>query len=323
MNKRITVAAFHDALERQLAGLQADPALAKRIISAEKKENKMDKKIRTGFVLVLASLFVLAAAAYAAPALYRVITWRGKTTRTEILLENTNETQQIDASISDFLQTVPDEQTVFAWYEDNDRTIIASSLHKMQKRFSTSKQFLQYLSDCQTLTPPHWLPDGELDYFDAIVFMDCKASGEYEQLAQDDRQRLHYTRFRIADDSAFASGYDFTLVFKDGRALHIQSNLQSAATSDEALLLNDTQTAQEIQIDGMTEALLITSSDSANPDGLIMRRRLNDPVAWKQLPYNKFINDEGDNLYAVEYISVWTFNWENAEELINMFSHSR
>ena len=323
MNKRITVAAFHDALERQLAGLQADPALAKRIISAEKKENKMNKKIRAGFVLVLASLFVLAAAAYAAPALYRVITWRGKTTRTEMLLENTNETQQMDASISDFLQTVPDEQTVFAWYEDNERTIIASSLHKMQKRFSTSKQILQYLSDCQTLTPPHWLPDGELDYFDAIVSMDCKAAGEYEQLAQDDRHRLHYTRFRIADDSAFASGYDFTLVFKDGRALHIQSNLQLDAHPEEALLLNDTQTAQEIQIDGMTEALLITSSDPANPDGLIMRRYLSDPVAWKQLPYNEYVNENDNNLYAAEYISVWAFNWENAEELINMFSHSR
>ena len=323
MNKRITVAAFHDALERQLAGLQADPALAKRIISAEKCENKMKRQFPVRFSLVLAALLVLAAAAYAGPALYRVVTWQGQITRTETLTGNAIDTQQMNASISDFLHTIPDEQTAFAWYEDDRRNIIASGLHKMQKHFTTDEQFSQYLSACQTLTPFHWLPNGELDYFDAIVSMDCKAAGEYEQLAQDDRHRLHYTRFRIADDSAFASGYDFTLVFKDGRALHIQSNLQSAATSDEALLLNDTQTAQEIQIDGMTAALLITSSDSANPDGLIMRRRLNDPVAWKQLPYNKFINDEGDNLYAVEYISVWAFNWENAEELINMFSYSR
>ena len=43
MNKKISADDFHDAIERQLSGLEPDPWLAQRIIASDKEEVKVKK----------------------------------------------------------------------------------------------------------------------------------------------------------------------------------------------------------------------------------------------------------------------------------------
>ena len=53
MNKKISADDFHDAIERQLSGLEPDPWLAQRIIASDKEEVKV-KKISHATVIIVA-----------------------------------------------------------------------------------------------------------------------------------------------------------------------------------------------------------------------------------------------------------------------------
>ena len=78
MNKKITAAEFHDAVERELSGLKPDLFLAKHVIAADKGEAGMKRKLSVGLIFAIALMLVLVTAACAVTGLYRGVTWDGK-----------------------------------------------------------------------------------------------------------------------------------------------------------------------------------------------------------------------------------------------------
>ena len=66
----------------------------------------------------------------------------------------------------------------------------------------------------------------------------------------------------------------------------------------------------------MDDALLIIAADPAYPDGLILQRRLPEPVRLKQLPLNDHLPEADDRCYAYEYVTVWGYHLEEPEGLL-------
>lgn len=66
MSEKISRKAFQASLNRRLSGLQADPALAHRILAMEEKETKMAKKTAASLVIAIILLGVLGTGALAA-----------------------------------------------------------------------------------------------------------------------------------------------------------------------------------------------------------------------------------------------------------------
>ena len=327
MNEKISAEAFRVSLDRSLSGLKADPRLAQSIIASEKGERKMKKKWSVSLLCALAVLLGLATVAYAVSGLYRAVTWQGEISRTvepaqtpETPAEGTFPDQKMNEALLSFMADVPDEETVFAWLEDGNHEILCSELHKARKTFSSAEEFLRYMSGVQALTAPVWLPDGETEYYSAEVYMDCPASGTYELLENSRQGPIRYTRFLIGESGAAVTGYNLTFTLVDGRAFLIGSALRKASSSEEALLLREGETAEKVSVPGMSDALLIRAEDPNYPDGLLMRRKLDQPVRWKQLPYNDHLIPDGDNIYDEEYITVWAHHLENPEELLKLFS---
>ena len=139
MNKRITAEDFYNAIERQFSDLKPDPWLAQRIIASEKGEAKVKKKLSVSVIVALL-LLALATVALAVTGLYRVINWQGDVTRTIEFSQKSNSeiVQSVPEewymesmeSLNSFISEIPDEETTFAWYNNDDGSIKCSKLHK-------------------------------------------------------------------------------------------------------------------------------------------------------------------------------------------------
>ena len=318
MNDSISAQEFRQSLDRALCGLQADPGLAGRILARERGEKKGKKKLT--FLVLAAALLVLTTAAFAVTQIYRVINWRGEITRTAELPQSAEtliSSADLD-SLADFISGIPDAETAFAWYEAEDGGIQRSELHKTQVQFSSVEAFDQALSGASQLTAPAWLPEGEIAECAAKICMECKAFGQYALIQSSLSGRLRYNRFLIDEASAVATSYELTLALTDGSLFSIRSELRETA-SLEPLMLRDGETAKKIAVPGMDDALLIIAADSAYPDGLILQRRLPEPVRLKQLPLNDHLPEADDRCYAYEYVTVWGYHLEEPEGLLRLF----
>ena len=85
-------------------------------------------------------------------------------------------------------------------------------------------------------------------------------------------------------------------------------------------MLREGETAKKVSIEGMSDALLIMAEDPAYPDGLIMQRKLDEPVQLKQLPLNNRLEESDDRNCQYEYITVWVYNCDDPECLLELFS---
>ena len=325
MNNSISASEFKAAIDRCLSDIKTDPGLARRVMAAEKGKPLARKTPSVRFVCALAVLLLLASAACAA-GLYRAVTWKGAIRESVEPVQTPKQSAEatqtgwtMDDALRSFIADVPEEQTAFVWYENERHEIQNSELHKKKKTFSSHEAFLRYMADARQLTVPARLPEGEVAYYSAEVSMDCAASGAYERLESNRKGPLQYSRFRIDEDAAVATGYSLVIGMQDGRSFHIQSELRSAL-SEEALLLRDGETARSIAIPGMADALLIQSEDPAYPDGLLMRRTLDEPVQWKLLPLNDHMQSDDDNFFREEYVTVWAHSVESEGELLRLFS---
>lgn len=319
MNDKLSGEKFRASIDRSLSGLKADPGLARRILSQEKGEKPMKKKLSVSLALILALLLGLTAAAFAATALYRVVNWQGDVTRTEDSLQIPEPQPSADQdALNDFISEIPDAETAFAWYAGEDGGIQSSALHKTQAQFSAVDPFLRALTGAEQLTAPAGLPREEMAECSARIYTECKALGQYTLIQSSASGSLRYNRFLIDDASAVATGYELTLATADGSLFSIRSELRESA-SPEPLMLREGETARRVAVPGMDEALLITAADDAYPDGLILQRRLPEPVRLKQLPLNDRLLEADDRCCAYEYVTVWGYRLPEAERLVQLF----
>ena len=106
---------------------------------------------------------------------------------------------------------------------------------------------------------------------------------------------------------------------ENGTRYIIRSELRDR-TYEEPLMLREGETAKKVSIEGMSDALLIMAEDPAYPDGLIMQRKLDEPVQLKQLPLNNRLEESDDRNCQYEYITVWVYNCDDPECLLELFS---
>ena len=328
MNKRITAEDFYNAIERQLSDLEPDPWLAPRIIVSEKGETKVKKKLSVSVIIALL-LLVLATVALAVTGLYRVINWQGDVTRTTEFTQASNlETVQsvpeewhVD-SLNSFISEIPNEETAFAWYNNDDGSIKCSELHQKQIPISSIEWFTEYMHGIQHLSVPASFPEGNVTYCYGKVFLECKAFGNYTLIKNGQSGSMCYNRFLIDEPSSVVTGYDLSFALGDvenGTRYIIRSELRDR-TNEEPFMLREGESARKVNVKGMSDALLITAEDPAYPDGLIMQRKLDEPVRLKQLPLNNKLEESDDRNYQYEYITVWVYNCNDPECLLKLFS---
>ena len=328
MNKRITAEDFYNAIERQLSDLEPDPWLAQRIIASEKGETKVKKKLSVSVIIALL-LLVLATVALAVTGLYRVINWQGDVTRTTEFTQASNlETVQsvpeewhVD-SLNSFISEIPNEETAFAWYNNDDGSIKCSELHQKQIPISSIEWFTEYMHGIQHLSVPASFPEGNVTYCYGKVFLECKAFGNYTLIKNGQSGSMCYNRFLIDEPSSVVAGYDLSFALGDvenGTRYIIRSELRDR-TNEEPFMLREGESARKVNVKGMSDALLITAEDPAYPDGLIMQRKLDEPVRLKQLPLNNKLEESDDRNYQYEYITVWVYNCNDPECLLKLFS---
>lgn len=326
MNDKINANEFRESLDRHLSDMKADPWLAQRIIASERGEGKVKKKLSVSVILVVSLLLVLTTAALAVTGLYQVINWKGDVTRTAELTQTPgSDAVQSGAedwrtdSLHSFISEIPNEETAFAWYNNDDGSIKCSELHQKQIPVSSLEWFVEYMHGIEHLITPVTLPEGKVTNCYGKVFMECKAYGKYDQIKNGQSGSMCYNRFLIDESSAVATGYDLGIAFEDGTFFIFRSELRDRAY-EEPLMLREGESAREITIEGMSDALLILAEDPAYPDGLIMQRRLSHPVRLKQLPLNNNLEESDDRSYQYEYMTVWGYNLDNPEILLKLFS---
>ncbi len=323
MNKKITAAEFHDAVERELSGLKPDSGLIQQVIAADREAMKARKILPAGMGVAFAVLIILATAAYAITGLYSVATWQGEISRTVdpteipyIQYEKDGETAEQERRLSGFLSSFPCEETVYAWFDNEEHNDIQfGDIKRREKRFETHDAFIRYMSGFRHLTIPAWMPEQKTDYYLAQVHMECEASGKYDLLEEGVQGDIRFNRFLIDESAAVPTEYSIVVTMENGGSYMIDSML-FAGTSDEAILLREEETAERITIDGMDDALLVRNRDTADLLGLIMRRKLDEPVCIKH-PHNEYV-DEEEIRYTYEQYRIWAFNARDPETLIKM-----
>ncbi len=292
--------------------------------SREQEDKIMKKRMPLTLIIAAVALIVFSAAAYAAVTLYRVVNWRAEVTRTAepaptaAAEAGQNGQDKAQEDLRFFMLGLPDDETVYAWVEDERGGYLIGDLHAKRKVFASAERLSDAMAGARDLTLPVWLPEGEEAFFSAETEMDCRAFGKYNALGSGRKGPIRYERYLIGDEDAVISGYSLTLTLEDGSSWSVMSRLCAPPAAEEAIALREGETAEQVRVPGMDEAILIRASDPKYPDGLLMRRTLEEPVRWKRLPLGGQEEDD-DNVYTHEQLTVWAFGVSEPEELLKLF----
>lgn len=278
MNKKISVDDFHDAIERQLSGLEPDPWLAQRIIASDKEEVKV-KKISHATVIIVA-IIVLAMATALAAGLGGRVNWLGEVQETTVVSatpmptaepQTTTDPDEIDPAFYELLD-----------YSKDRELIMLSTAH--EGIFSSRIQQISNMNDFITLMDtaapdfplPAEIPEGYvLDK--CFVEFGCLPQGEYTLTSQ----TVHpegFTESHYAVDPSmdFVKGYSIILKTEDEKDyISIQVYMNSSTNPKEYTFgITEDQSARVVQVAGMENALII---DSENTSLLAMRKVMSSP----------------------------------------------
>ena len=275
MNKKISADDFHDAIERQLSGLEPDPWLAQRIIASDKEEVKV-KKISHATVIIVA-IIVLAMATALAAGLGGRVNWLGEVQETTVVSatpmptaepQTTTDPDEIDPAFYELLD-----------YSKDRELIMLSTAH--ESIFSSRIQQISNMNDFITLMGtaapdfplPAEIPEGYvLDK--CFVEFGCLPQGEYTLTSQ----TVHpegFTESHYAVDPSmdFVKGYSIILKTEDEKDyISIQVYMNSSTNPKEYTFgITEDQSARVVQVAGMENALII---DSENTSLLAMRKAM-------------------------------------------------
>ena len=275
MNKKISVDDFHDAIERQLSGLEPDPWLAQRIIASDKEEVKV-KKISHATVIIVA-IIVLAMATALAAGLGGRVNWLGEVQETTVVSATPMPTAEPQTS------TDPDEIDP-AFYElldySKDRELIMlSTAHKgiFSSRIQQISNMNDFITLMDTAAPdfplPAEIPEGYVLDKCSVEF-GCLPQGEYTLTSQ----TVHpegFTESHYAVDPSmdFVKGYSIILKTEDEKDyISILVYMNSSTNPKEYTFgITEDQSARVVQVAGMENALII---DSENTSLLAMRKAM-------------------------------------------------
>jgi len=278
MNKKISVDDFHDAIERQLSGLEPDPWLAQRIIASDKEEVKV-KKISHATVIIVA-IIVLAMATALAAGLGGRVNWLGEVQETTVVSatpmptaepQTTTDPDEIDPAFYELLD-----------YSKDRELIMLSTAHKgiFSSRIQQISNMNDFITLMDTAAPdfplPAEIPEGYVLDKCSVEF-GCLPQGEYTLTSQ----TVHpegFTESHYAVDPSmdFVKGYSIILKTEDEKDyISILVYMNSSTNPKEYTFgITEDQSARVVQVAGMENALII---DSENTSLLAMRKVMSSP----------------------------------------------
>ena len=329
MNKKISANEFRESLDRHASCLKANPWLAQGIIASEMKgETKVKRKWTTSVVIALLMILTLGTVAYGVTSLCRSVNWQGEVTRTieaEVTPEpSAEERKEIEAQWSrmqDFIDKLPEDEFVLAWYDTGTEEVDFSDPSKfayksMTKHFRNAEDFMEYMSGVTTVTAPVWFPEGQYEYLIADVFLYAGKDGKYELVDEGADGPIHYIRYRVDEKDAVVSGYRLSISMTDRRGYSVSAELRPDGY-DDAAYLNDGEIVERVTVKGMDEALLLRNRESGESD-LTMRRKLAEPVGLKVVPVRS--DEEQIVECSHEVVSCWGFEGVEPDELQKLFN---
>ncbi len=278
MNKKISADDFHDAIERQLSGLEPDPWLAQRIIASDKEEVKV-KKISHATVIIVA-IIVLAMATALAAGLGGRVNWLGEVQETTMVSatpmptaepQTTTDPDEIDPAFYELLD-----------YSKDRELIMLSTAHKgiFSSRIQQISNMNDFITLMDTAAPdfplPAEIPEGYVLDKCSVEF-GCLPQGEYTLTSQ----TVHpegFTESHYAVDPSmdFVKGYSIILKTEDEKDyISILVYMNSSTNPKEYTFgITEDQSARVVQVAGMENALII---DSENTSLLAMRKVMSSP----------------------------------------------
>lgn len=281
MNKKISADDFHDAIERQLSGLEPDPWLAQRIIASDKEEVKV-KKISHATVIIVA-IIVLAMATALAAGLGGRVNWLGEVQETTVVSatpmptaepQTTTDPDEIDPAFYELLD-----------YSKDRELIMLSTAHKGTwssriQKISSIEDFNALLNASPDFPLPTKIPEGYV-FNKGYVQYGCLPQGEYVLTSQTvHSEGFTESHYSVDPSMDFVVAYDLTFKTNDEKE-HIYIHAFMTPSSDPhqyEFSIDEGQTAHVVQVEGMENALII---ESANRDfvtsNLVMRKKMSVP----------------------------------------------
>ncbi len=321
MNKKISANEFRESLDRHVSYLKANPWLAQSIIASEMKgETKVKRKLTTSVIIALLMILTLGTVAYGVTSLWRTVSWQGEETNIgEMTIEvMPEENVPLYNKMLDYMDSVEDNEIARAWFDNGNETSPWNSMQKpMKKHFNCAEDFLDYMSGVSTLTSPLRFPEGKYESFEANVSMVCRDTGKYELIESGEKDSVHYSRFRMDEADAVPCEYYIRITMKDGTCYIIQSCLLPEAR-EAATGLDEGETAESITVRGMDDALLIHRQDETVYD-VIMRRKLSEPIGWKQISGTEAPFEEETGFFTEENVVIWGPGDVDPAELVKLF----
>ena len=321
MNKKISANEFRETLDSHASDLKANPWLAQSIIASETKgETKVKRKWTTSLVIALLIILTLGTVAYGVSHMWRTVNWQGEVTNTDehIMIEIPEESREQFDKLTEYMNSVPDNEMVGAWIDDGtELTLWNSRRRPMRKTFRNKEDFLEYMSGITTLTAPASFPEGEYEYFLAEVYMFCKETGKYELVEDGENGSIHYARFRVDEDDFVPVEYNVAISMRNGKHYNIWSSLREEMR--DAVYLDEGESVEKIQVKGMDEVLLIKNRKDSAENVVSMHRKLDEPVGWK-LVYGDNPYREDTGYYSDEYIAIWSNKGADPANLVKMFT---
>ena len=278
MNKKISVDDFHDAIERQLSGLEPDPWLAQRIIASDKEEVKV-KKISHATVIIVA-IIVLAMATALAAGLGGRVNWLGEVQETTVVSatpmptaepQTTTDPDEIDPAFYELLD-----------YSKDRELIMLSTAHKgiFSSRIQQISNMNDFITLMDTAAPdfplPAEIPEGYVLDKCSVEF-GCLPQGEYTLTSQTVHPEGFTESHYVVDPSMdFVKGYSIIFKTEDEKDyISILVYMNSSTNPKEYTFgITEDQSARVVQVAGMENALII---DSENTSLLAMRKVMSSP----------------------------------------------
>ncbi len=325
MTEQENKAKFKQAIDHTLSGLQGDPFLYQRVSAhAEKGEKRMKYKFPKGVLIALIVILCMGTVAVAAGVYGGTTNWNG-----DIIFDERPEIayptmppemleEEIDRSvrISDWVRELENDGELLIIYEMQDGEIYSSTSNSLKRTAKDMEVFKELLDGVEYLPLPNFIPDG-YEFVQGEVRYTCREGGEWRlanQMELEKGVKAEWYQLDAAD--AIVRGYDvlFRSSPEDYHYLNIFVTMfELQDVNDQSFGFIEGQTVKVVDVQGMDNALAITSENSCY---LSMRRVMETPI--KVLRFHD-LETQNISKYAEVQVDV-TAPLLDVDTLISMFA---
>ena len=271
-------------------------------------------------VLAAALALILGSAALAAGTLGRVINWQGETIGAMAEPEGTPLPAELETARQERREAI----LMAAICEENELIAVRyadaagweSRTNGLEKTVHSMEELEALLSEQEApLKLPVNIPAG-YELTQARVSYDCAEGYAYELVsAEEDMYGLTVERYEVPREGLIISGYDLDYRDEEGGVLYVSGMLFDEGM-DSQLVMDESQTVQTADVEGMDDVLV---AESAKEASLYVRQELAEPVSYtsRNLLFGAHPTEGGDRFGEIHYMA--SANALGAKQLITLF----